>query len=248
MANDNVNEKLTALADEIREISGTTDKLGIDEMTSTLNAENTNFNTNLTAQDNLIEQIKSALQGKAVSGGAGGEDVTAETNAYTEKITQLTTAVTALEEELANKAGTGSSTKMFYKTFIGDSSASPNITIQHNLGAIPTKYIIQLETVSEILTADENTYYITMIAGANDSLQLGFGVFGGPGLLNASILDMKTALGVSSLEWSELLSSIIYITENTIEFIGLAEFLGELFEQISFSDGLTYSIFIMAEE
>jgi hypothetical protein len=49
MANDNVNEKLTALADEIRELSGTTEKLGIDEMTSALDTENTNFNTNLTA-------------------------------------------------------------------------------------------------------------------------------------------------------------------------------------------------------
>jgi hypothetical protein len=61
MANDNVNEKLTALADEIRELSGTIEKLGIDEMTSALSTENTNFDTNLTTQDNLIEQIKSAL-------------------------------------------------------------------------------------------------------------------------------------------------------------------------------------------
>lgn len=38
-----------------------------------------------------------------------GEDVTAETNAYTEKITQLTTAVTALETELAGKASGGGS-------------------------------------------------------------------------------------------------------------------------------------------
>jgi hypothetical protein len=37
-----------------------------------------------------------------------GEDVTAETNEYTEKITQLTTAVTALENELAGKASGGS--------------------------------------------------------------------------------------------------------------------------------------------
>ena len=36
-----------------------------------------------------------------------GEDVTAETNAYTEKITQLTSAVTALENELAGKASGG---------------------------------------------------------------------------------------------------------------------------------------------
>lgn len=61
---DTVNTKMTALADEIRELSGTTEKLGIDEMTSALDTENTNFNLNLTMQSNLIEQIKSALVGK----------------------------------------------------------------------------------------------------------------------------------------------------------------------------------------
>lgn len=77
MANDNVNEKLTALADEIRELSGTTERLGIDEMTSVLDTENTNFNTNLTEQDGLIEQIKTALQGKASGGGIDTSDATA---------------------------------------------------------------------------------------------------------------------------------------------------------------------------
>lgn len=36
-----------------------------------------------------------------------GEDVTAETNAYTTELAELTTAVTALEEELAGKAAGG---------------------------------------------------------------------------------------------------------------------------------------------
>lgn len=56
-----VNEKMTAIADEIRELSGTTEAMGLDAMASTLNTENANFNTNLTAQDNLIAQIQATV-------------------------------------------------------------------------------------------------------------------------------------------------------------------------------------------
>ena len=51
-----------------------------------------------------VASLIETLRGKS----AGSEDVTAETNAYTEKITQLETAVTALETELAGKASGGS--------------------------------------------------------------------------------------------------------------------------------------------
>jgi hypothetical protein len=56
---------LTAIADEIRVLSGKTGAMGLDVMTSTLSTENTNFETNLTTQDSLISQIQTALQGKA---------------------------------------------------------------------------------------------------------------------------------------------------------------------------------------
>ena len=40
-------ESLTAIANEVRELSGTTETMSIDEMTSTLNTENSNFTTNI---------------------------------------------------------------------------------------------------------------------------------------------------------------------------------------------------------
>lgn len=60
-----VNSKMTAIADEIRELAGTTGVMGLDTMANTLHTENNNFNTNLIAQDNLIAQIQTALQNKA---------------------------------------------------------------------------------------------------------------------------------------------------------------------------------------
>ena len=59
-----VNEKMTALADEIRELSGTTTSKSIDAMTSDVDAAN----AEIVAQTELLEQIATALEGKA--GGA----------------------------------------------------------------------------------------------------------------------------------------------------------------------------------
>ena len=60
-----VNSKMTALADEIRELSGTTTAKGIDTMTSDVN----NANAEITTQTELLEQIAIALEGKASGGG-----------------------------------------------------------------------------------------------------------------------------------------------------------------------------------
>lgn len=60
-----VNTKMTALADEIRELSGTTMKKSIDTMTSDVNAAN----TEVSSQADLIAQISTALEGKAGSSG-----------------------------------------------------------------------------------------------------------------------------------------------------------------------------------
>lgn len=61
-----VNEKMTAIANEVRTLSGVSDKLGLDEMASHTKDANTEVDT----QKDLIQQIAEALQGKAALGEA----------------------------------------------------------------------------------------------------------------------------------------------------------------------------------
>jgi hypothetical protein len=194
-----VNEKMTALADEIRELSGTTSQLSIDTMTDKVDEANAEINS----QADLITQIKNVVDSLPEAGSGGGEislqdktvtpatnpqtviadtgynglgsvtvnaipstyiqpsgtktvttngthdvksyesvsvnvantgeDVTAETNAYTEKITQLTTAVTALETELAGKASGGSGENV---------GTCPSLTINGPSSIILNDYIL----------------------------------------------------------------------------------------------------------
>lgn len=60
-----VNTKMTAIADKIRTLSGTTAAMGLDAMASNIE----NANTTIETQTDLMTQIKTALQGKGVSGG-----------------------------------------------------------------------------------------------------------------------------------------------------------------------------------
>lgn len=89
-----VNKKMTAIADEVRTLSGATDKLGLDKMAS----HTREANTEVSEQAEMIQQLKSILQGKTEGGVP--EDLSAELNEQEALIEQLRTV-------LASKASGG---------------------------------------------------------------------------------------------------------------------------------------------
>lgn len=66
-----VNSKMTALADEVRELSGTTAKLGIDAMTTNVQSAN----GEVASQTTLLAQAIAALEGKTAAGGGSAAPV-----------------------------------------------------------------------------------------------------------------------------------------------------------------------------
>ena len=64
-----VNTKLTAIADEVRTLSGTSEKLGLDEMATNLG----DANDEVEIQEDLIAQIATVLEGKVGGNGRSVE-------------------------------------------------------------------------------------------------------------------------------------------------------------------------------
>ena len=68
-----VNSKMTAIADRIRTLTGSSSTMGLDAMADQLGEANNEVST----QADLIEQILIALQGKASGGGSDTDNTTA---------------------------------------------------------------------------------------------------------------------------------------------------------------------------
>lgn len=118
-----VNAKMTAIADEIRTLSGTTEAMGLDAMATHIGEANDEVDS----QVELLAQAVASLEGKA-SGGGSGEDVTAETDEYTAKLELLGTAIAELEAELEGKASGGSSSESV-------ETCTVNITMSSGFGS-----------------------------------------------------------------------------------------------------------------
>jgi hypothetical protein len=134
-------QSLENIADEIRVLAGTTELLGLTEMATNIN----DANDEVADQTDLIAQLASALQGKSVPG--GGEDVTAETETYTDLLTDLEAAVDTLPD-----AGSGAPVK---KTV--------TITVEATL-AIGT--ITYFDESGTLCSMHSGTYTIEALGGA----------------------------------------------------------------------------------
>lgn len=137
-----VNEKMTALADEIRELSGTTTSKSIDAMTTDVNAAN----TEITEQTDLIAQIVTALEGKAgggvelpsLSNPAGASDILNGKEAIDKDGNKITgTIATKTSSNLTASGATVTAPAGYYasnaiKTIASGSAKTPATTITKN--------------------------------------------------------------------------------------------------------------------
>ena len=71
-----VNSKMTAIADEVRELSGASEAMGLNDMASTL----VEANTEIDSQVELLAQAVAALEGKVGGGGSSIETCTVRAN------------------------------------------------------------------------------------------------------------------------------------------------------------------------
>lgn len=113
-----VKSKMTAIADEIRELSGTTSSLGLDAMATHVGEANDEIGS----QTELLAQIVSALEGKAA-----GSDLTPIADALTEK-----------GVEVPSGAGVGALASLIAAIEVGGESFDPSPFSQILTGTFTT--------------------------------------------------------------------------------------------------------------
>lgn len=113
-----------------------------------------NINDTANAQATTISEIASLLEGKSVPG--GGEDVTAETNTYTELLTDLEAAVDALPDAGGGSGGSGN-IKAIEGVFTYTSEMSSPINYNYTL---TSDELIIDEKILIIIYAEETLYNI----------------------------------------------------------------------------------------
>lgn len=99
-----VNDKMTAIADEIRTLSGVSETLGLDEMTVNLNEANTEIN-NQTDLISLIQNIIDNLP-EADSGGGSGEQATPVITVNSTGLILATAGTKSSTKQLTTKGAT----------------------------------------------------------------------------------------------------------------------------------------------
>lgn len=146
-------DRLQPLADNIKVLKGS-DTITLQQMEDTI--EETN--TDIVSQIDLIAQLTSALQGKSVPG--SGEDVTAETETYTDLLDDLEAAVDALPDA----GGSGSMLETGTLTGATTMFADPGeVTYYYDLESIPNISTKKLVVMCDVKSP---AYYVILSRSA----------------------------------------------------------------------------------
>lgn len=222
-----VNEKMTAIANEIRTLSGTTSAMGLDAMATHVG----NANSEVDSQASLIAQIVTALNGKALDDGSSGavevqlqdKTVTPTTSAQiitadsgydgldTVTVNAMPTATQATPSVTVNASGliTATTTQTAGYVSAGTKSGTKQLTTQSAKTVTPT-------TAAQ--TAVESGVYTTgKITVAGDSnlvagnIKNGVSIFGVTGTLTAG-----SGGSTESCENEILEGSLVNYTNSTV--------------------------------
>ena len=158
-----VNSKMKAIADEIRELSGTTEAMGLDAMASHIEEANSEVSN----QTDILAQVVTALEGKAAGGSSGG-DTSVEDSLVTGTLTNYTNdRVTSIRNYAFASCSSLTAVSFPVATTIGDfafrncpSLATANFFVATTTGYYAFQYCYSLTTVSfpVATTIDRNAF------------------------------------------------------------------------------------------